>query len=247
MFTVRLAGVDIAIDNKYAFVRRQCEGYESDGAPAFTVSASDDEIKAEWEGSLPSVRQTYPDPEGYGESVCIYRKICHTAPLYGVFLVHSAALCADGRAYLFSAPSGTGKTTHIRLWKKIHPDVSIINGDKPLLRRNGDGGFSVCGTPWSGKEGWHRNVEAPLGGVCFLERGEENRIRTLTPGEGAALLMKQIVYPQDPAPLLKTLELSDALVNSAPLYLLTCNISEEAAHLSYDTMTRAGAQGGKKR
>lgn len=237
MFTIRLAGIDIAIDNRYDRVRRQCAGFMSEGAPLFTVGATEEEIREEWETSLPEVRASYPDPEGYGESVCVYRKICHRMPLYGVLLLHSAAVETGGKAYLFSAPSGTGKTTHLRLWMQTHPgQVRIINGDKPLLRREEDGRFTVHGTPWAGKEGWHSNASAPLDGLCFLARARCNTIRPMALNEAREAIMRQILYPRDPEPLIKTLELTNALLSAAPVYLLSCNISEEAARLSYDTM-----------
>lgn len=242
MFTIRLAETDIGIDNRYDFVQRQCAGYLSTGTPAFTVSVSEEEIREEWEKSTPEVKNSRRDKFGYSESISIYRKICYTMPLYDALLLHSAALSAHGGAYLFSAPSGTGKTTHLKLWMRTHPgEVTIINGDKPLLKKQPDGSFTVYGTPWSGKEGWQSNISAPLKGLCFLRRGEVNAIRRLDEKESADRVMKQIVYPKDPAALTKTLMLSNDILYSAPIWLLSCNISEEAARLSFDAMVKRGS------
>ena len=232
MFTIKLADVVIGIDNRYSFVERLCRGYvcESDDV-AFAVSVTDAEIAKE---------QSLGDfPEGYCESICIYRKICERITAHGVFLMHASIIEADGYAYAFSAPSGTGKSTHTALWMKNIPGARVVNGDKPLLRMEADGSVTAFGTPWNGKENWGENISAPLRAVCFLERGEQNAIRELREEEAILRLAQQLYLRGGRQSVNLQLMLMDSFVRAIPFYLLTCNISDEAAMLSYSTLSRA--------
>lgn len=239
MFTIKIAEITVGIRNRYDFVRKKCGNYIVEEEPLFTVEASEEELAREIAQSDDAVKG-YPDLQGYSESVCIYRKICMKLPQYNAFLFHSAAVEYKGRAYLFSAPSGTGKTTHLKLWMKNYGDrLQIINGDKPVLRFAENGGFTVYGTPWSGKEGWQNNCSAPLGGICFLFRGETNRIGQITAAEAAPMAFKQILFPKEPVTLARMLSLVDDLLSAAPVYRMYCTISDEAAKLSFETLTGA--------
>lgn len=238
MFSILLAGVSIGIDHRYAFVRKQCADYFTSETPQFTVSAGEKELAEEFSKCTEELKKTVPDLMGYCESVCLYRKICLELPRYNAFLFHSAAVKQGDSAYIFSAPSGTGKSTHLRLWmRRFGKELAVINGDKPILRLSQEGTFRVYGTPWAGKEGWQNNISGELRGICFLEQSPQNRIRRLTPEEGSSRALQQILFPKEPALLAEMLKLTDRLLFSAPLYLLSCNISEEAAELSFRTLT----------
>ena len=244
LFTIQLAGLNIGLENRYGFVRRQCANYLTDAQPTFCVAAEESEIEAEIEGSTEEVKTTVKDLVGYSESIVLFRKICYELPRYSALLFHGAAVAYKGKAYIFSAPSGTGKTTHLRLWMRARAkDLTIINGDKPVFRLE-DGTFRVYGTPWSGKEGWSNNTSAPLGGICFIRRSADNRIEELPLPEAASRAMKQILYPKDPQNLYSMLRLTDELIRARPVYLLSCNISEEAAALSFKTLTGEPIDGG---
>lgn len=238
MFSVLLAGIPVGIDHRYTFIQKQCVNYLSSETPLFTVSADEKDLAQELSQCTEKLKNTIPDLMGYCESVCLYRKICLELPRYNALLFHSAAVKQGDSAYLFSAPSGTGKSTHLRLWmNRFGKELTIINGDKPLLRMGQEGTFRVYGTPWAGKEGWQNNVSGKLQGICFLEQSPQNRIRRLTPQEGSARALQQILFPKEPELLTKMLKLTDRLLFAVPLYLLSCNISEEAAELSFHTLT----------
>ncbi len=231
MFVIELAGVRIRVENRYEFVERQCHAYRVDGEDAaFTVRVGTDEILEE---------QSHGEfSEGYCESICLYRHICEQLPRYNVFLMHSSVVEADGRAYAFAARSGVGKSTHTALWIKHIPSARVINGDKPLYRLEADGGVTVFGTPWNGKENWGENLSAPLAAVCFLERSEENRIRAATEDETVERLMYQIYLRGERNSVEQRLSLMDALLRAVPFYVLGCNISAQAAELAYQTMKK---------
>lgn len=236
MFVIGIAGLEIGIDNRFDFVLKMCKDYLVDKEPLFTVKTSPRQIEEALADKNPEVSLT--DPEGYVESICIYREICRLLPKYDAFLFHSAAIGYKGNAYLFSAPSGTGKTTHIRLWRRnFGKAIDIINGDKPILRRDGNGVFYAYGTPWCGKERWQENRFAPVSAVCFLARGEKNKIEELPKSDAASALFKQVIYPTDPADAMLLLSLADDFLKKTPVYRLYCNMEDEAALLAFRMLT----------
>ena len=232
MFVIGLAGLRVALDNRYPFIERQCRDYILEGQNAdFSVSATEEEILEEQKNGDFSA--------GYCESICLYRHICEVMPSYSVFIMHSAVVEVNGAAYAFTAKSGVGKSTHISLWLKNIPGARVLNGDKPLYRVNGDGTVTAYGTPWNGKENWGYNGSAPLVGVCFIERGLTNSIRPATEDETVSRLMHQLYLRGSRTSVNLQLALMNALVQAVPYYVLSCNISNEAALLSYETMKRA--------
>ena len=116
---------------------------------------------------------TFSQAESFGVSGIFNRSIIR----HRAMLVHSSALICGGKAYLFSADSGVGKSTHTRLWLDAFGDeVHIMNDDKPVLRIYDDR-ILACGTPFDGGSGIALNETYPLGAIIFIERGEENSVR----------------------------------------------------------------------
>ncbi len=234
----QIAGFYIDIEPQYRKLERMCETYRCDSAPrvdlCVRVTASD--MQAEGDGTA-----VIPNEER--ESLAVYRKICAYALAHDAFLMHCAVIEYEGRGYAFSAPSGTGKTTHIRLWQKAFGEdkVTIVNGDKPILRAI-DGKIYAYGTPWCGKEGYNVNTRVPLCGLCFLKRGTENGIRRISAEEAVPKLFGQIMV-SDSTNLARQMELADALIQAVPCYLLFCTINPEAAHVAYDGMKAHGKEG----
>ncbi len=172
-------------------------------------------------------------PEYY-ERVYLYRQISEQLPYFDRFVFHGAAIKAFGKGYVFTAPSGTGKSTHVALLMKYFgDDVTVINGDKPILGIK-DGDTTVYSCPWSGKEGWYTNTNAPLGGIILLKRGNKNSIKRIEPAEYLKELVLQAYIPENGEAFLKTLELMDAISKRVPFYLLECDISREAAETSFE-------------
>lgn len=144
-------------------------------------------------------------------------------------VIHSSAISYENGGVLFSAPSGTGKSTHTGLWKKVYGDkVKIINDDMPAIRFI-DGGWKLCGTPWCGKTGINVSECVPLKGIVFLERGVENEIIPLSPQEAVFGIMNQTMLPLYRELMNEVLESIGKLASETPAYRLKCNISEEAA------------------
>ena len=226
---IRIAGVTIDVKNKYTYFDDFAKEFQFDGKPDFTVEVSDEYMKK-------VIARNPEHSDGYLESLEIYRIICRKLLDYDAMLMHCAAVCVDGEAYLFTALSGTGKTTHINLWREKFGDrFLVINGDKPILRIR-DGRFFVCGTPWRGKENYGHNVVAPIKAICILERGEKNEIRKIPPHEAISTVLTQTLRTEDMSEMEKTLRLTDKLLKSVPFYVLRCNMEKEAAEVSYNGM-----------
>lgn len=166
-------------------------------------------------------------------SLIFYRKLVD----YNGMLLHSSAVIKDGYAYLFSAPSGTGKSTHTSLWLKNFPDARILNDDKPAIRAEDDGIF-VYGTPWSGKTDLNLNLRVPLGGICFLERSKENFIEKMPDSVAIGHLLDQTVRPRMLNNMDKLLDTLDKIINNTSIYRMGCNISDEAALTAYSAMKK---------
>ena len=153
-------------------------------------------------------------------------------------MLHSSALVMDGKAYLFSAPCGTGKSTHVSLWRRVFGDdrVRVLNDDKPALRLE-DGVWYAYGTPWSGKTGQNMNIRVPLGGIAMIERCEKNEVVPFTGTEAVLAVMGQIAKPNDPATRVKMMEMLDKLLTMVPIWKLRCNMDPEAAVVAFETMS----------
>ncbi len=158
---------------------------------------------------------------------------------YNGILLHSSCVVVDGVAYAFSADSGTGKSTHTKLWLQRFGDRAyMLNDDKPAIRCI-NGTVYACGTPWSGKHDRSTPAIVPLGAIVFLERSEQNWIRKADTKKAVFSIFSQTVRQLGPVAMERLFDVVETLFDKVPLYELGCNISEEAAALSYETIKRS--------
>ena len=237
---ITLAGRCVEINSLYDEVYNLCSEYlTNDGSPDFTVVVSPEDIEFERMKSIREDMSKYMHPvlcpDSYLETLAVYRKIAVGMLKYDTFLMHGSVVAACGDAYLFTAPSGTGKTTHIKLWLENIPDSYVVNGDKPLIRVR-EGYCEACGTPWSGKERMNTNVMVPLRAICLLERGVENSIEEISFLEAYTKLFQQTYLPSEADYVRKTMELIRKLSESVHFYRLACNMEPEAALLAASAM-----------
>ena len=158
----------------------------------------------------------------------------HLLNFNGTYL-HASAVVLDGKAYLFTANSGTGKSTHTEKWHRLF-GATYLNDDKPALRLE-NGVWMAYGTPWSGKHDLSSPAGVPLGGIAFLRRAEENRIRPMCPEEAVPLLLHQSLWKLHRQAMERQLMLMDNLLRSVPVWELCCRNDDEAAMVSHNTMT----------
>lgn len=156
---------------------------------------------------------------------------------FGGFMLHSSAVEVDGKAYLFSAPSGTGKSTHVSQWLKLFGNrARVINDDKPAIRFvNGEA--YACGTPWSGKSDLNINTGVPIQGICVLERSAVNFIEPLDEGTAVYSILNQTLRPKTTDYMDSLLTLLDKVIVTVPVWRMGCNISVEAAEIAYKAMS----------
>lgn len=169
------------------------------------------------------------------ECSAAYRKIADSLLDSGILLMHGAAVAVNGKAYIFLAKSGVGKTTHIRNWIKCIPNVIVINGDKPLVDSNN---LLVYGTPWSGKENLNTNTQIPLAGLCLLKRGIKNSIEKIPFSTAVDSILQFVHKPETSKSFIKIAECIHNFRNT-PCYELKCNMEEESAKVSYNFMREA--------
>jgi len=156
---------------------------------------------------------------------------------YNGMLLHSSAVVVDGRAYLFSAPCGTGKSTHTKLWLQVFGDrAQILNDDKPALRLV-DGQFYAYGTPWSGKYDCSANLRVPVAGICVLRRGAVNKIEPYSGFPAIHAILEQTIRSRNAAFMENMLTLLDTLLKTVPVWRMECNMDPEAARVSYRAMS----------
>ena len=231
MFDIRIAGLQIRIDNRLDYLKAFCREYFADhGQPDLLIQIDVHAIDAERRAA----GEEYTD--GYLETLAAYRMIGERLPLFDAFIFHAAVIEIDGLAYAFAAKSGTGKSTHIRHWKALFGEhVTVVNGDKPIFRYI-NGVLHACGTPWAGKEGWQSNACVPLAGICFLERAQTDAISPIRPAQALALSLSQIYLPSERTAAEKTLTLLDRTLRELPLWRLQCTDSTHAAQVASDAM-----------
>ena len=151
------------------------------------------------------------------------------------FQLHASSVILNGYAYLFSAPSGTGKSTHTEKWVRLF-DAQYLNDDKPALRVM-DGNWMAYGTPWSGKNDLSSPEGVPVGGIAYLKHGDQNEIRRMTPAEALPVIMSQSLWRLGSEKMDRQLALVDRLLACVPVWELTCRNEDAAAILSRDVMT----------
>ena len=236
-FHISLIGKILRISTLHDMVKDQCNEYLTNEEPDYSLKIVPADIDFErlkahrediLEGKEP---QSYSD--AYLETLAVYRKICEKMVDYDTILMHGSVVAVDGEAFLFTAKSGTGKSTHTRYWREVFGERAVmVNDDKPLLKLTEDG-VLACGTPWDGKHRLSTNVCVPLKAICILERGEDNEIYPISAQEALPMVFQQTHRPKK---LGKYMEIIDKLTQRVKFYRLRCNLSPDAAKIAYEAM-----------
>lgn len=238
--TYRIAQKNIEISSLHNDVHSLCRDYITDDAADFSVEINEQDIDFERKKSEDEDKRegipTRQFSDGYLETLAVYRKIAEQMIEYDTFLFHGSAVAVDGEAYLFAAKSGTGKSTHTRLWREHFGERAVmVNDDKPLLMIKNDKVY-VCGTPWNGKHMLGCNMIAPLKAICILNRDTVNHIEQVSPLKALPFLLRQTYKSSNKVNYAKTLSLLEKLTQKVKLYSLGCNMEPNAAVVSYSGM-----------
>ncbi len=227
MATYRIADIIVEMETTGRTLK-QAEPYRIDPLePQMRIVSNAEQLWAD------NQHLTLDDCEYISTGSCFYTRL-------GAFngcLLHSSCVVVDDKAYLFSAPSGTGKSTHVQLWLKLFGDRAyVLNDDKPAIRVI-DGKILVYGTPWSGKYDINANKCVELGGIAFVKRATENAISKMSTSDAMFHLLDQTVRRFTPKNIGKLMQIFDSIVASDKIYELHCNMDISAAKLSYETMS----------
>lgn len=236
----RFADVNVAFSTASAGLHHLCRDYRTEETPDCTVTVTPQDIDLERRRTQAQAVRDHEELIGIKqenlESTAAFRKMCEALVDYRVLLLHGSAIAVDGQGYLFTARSGTGKSTHTRLWREMLGTRAVmVNDDKPLLRIAPDS-VTVYGTPWSGKHQLSTNIAVPLKAICILQRDTVNHIERITPQEAFANLVQQCNRPFAPQRVALTMNLLSDLTHSVAFYRLGCNMEPEAAQIAYQTM-----------
>ena len=240
-FKIKIAEQTGAVRSMFESTREYCRPYLTGDSADFSITVTREDLAFEQEQLDAEARAEGFRPrsftEPFLERAAIQRKFAEHLFDFGTLLFHGSAVAVNGEGYLFTARSGTGKSTHTRLWREVFGERAVmINDDKPFLRIT-DAGVLVCGSPWSGKHGLDTNSTVPLKGICILERGAENRIRKTGPEAALPMLRHESYLPLSPDRQPEFLQLVDTLAENVPLWHMECNKAPEAALVSYHAMS----------
>lgn len=236
--TYEFATVCVGVQFNGEYILKKCKGYETDKEPFFTLEITEKDVEYEKQLFIKERNGKCDFSYGYLEFIAFYRKFVEKAIDYGVVLFHGSAVAYKDRAYLYVAPSGTGKSTHVRIIKTAFNDeAEYINDDKPLFKQNEKGEWYVYGSPWDGKHRLSNNVSKKLGAICILERGEQNSITRLSDTEAVLGILLQSYRPTSEESSIKYFNLITSVL-TYPVYRLKCNVSKEAGVLSITEMSK---------
>ena len=231
-FTIELAETVLAVDALFDSSQRLCRDYLTDKPADLIVSMTEDDLENE--------RAFAENKDATGKSlewVALYRKICTELAHRDIVLIHGSCIAVDGQAYLFCAPSGTGKSTHTRFWREyLGKRAIMINDDKPLVRIHNDSAV-IYGTPWNGKHHLGTNTSAPLKAISFINRGEINSIEKTASVDAFPKFMKYVFRPEDPKAMIHVLDTVARVADLSVFWTLKCNMSQEAAIVSFKAMS----------
>jgi hypothetical protein len=226
-FRIRIAGYTAGVSSLFASTRDYCGRYLTEEVPQCHITVTREDLDFEQEFLRQEALEEgikvrkFTDP--FLERTSIQRRVADALLERDTLMLHGSTVAVDGKAYLFTAPCGTGKSTHTRLWRELFGDRAVmVNDDKPFLQITPNGVLAY-GSPWSGKHGLATNICVPLHGICSLRRGENNQIRPATPQMLLPLLRHQAHMPEDASLHEKVYVLMDRLTELVPLWEMDCN------------------------
>lgn len=241
-FTIRIAGQTAGVSSLFESTRDYCRNYLTEEQPQYHIAVTREDLAFEQEALRQEALEEgirirrFPDP--FLERAAIQRKLAEHLFDRDILMTHGSTVAVDGKAYLFTAKCGIGKSTHTRLWRQVFGQRAVmVNDDKPFLKLTA-AGILACGSPWSGKHGLDTNVALPLQGICILTRGKENRIQRIAPEEAMPMLLHQSYCPAEQSRRARFEELVRLLAERTPLWRMECNQDLAAAEVSYNAMRK---------
>ena len=231
-FKIKIADTVLDINAFNETTKKYCEGFLSDEKPDFTISLTKEDLLNE--SSINEDGKVYVNEE----ISALYRKIADLFVEQDILVLHGSAFKVGGYAFLVTARSGVGKSTHVRLLQQyLKDEFEYINDDKPLLEVKDE--LMLYSSPWNGKERRGNNTKAPLKAIIFLNRGIDNSYRRLDNKEEIYFrLLSQIYLPKEKEKRQKGLCLIDVLLKRLNFYEINVNMDIGAAQLTYERIIK---------
>lgn len=239
-FLLEIAGHTASVTSCFESTPQYFRPYLTEKPPEFVIRVTRADMAFEQaqlleeairEGFRPRV---FTDP--FLERAAIQRRFAEYLFDFGILLFHGSAVAVDGAGYLFTADSGTGKSTHTRLWRQVFGSRAVmVNDDRPFLELRSDSVW-LHGAPWSGKHGLDSNIAVPLKGICVLTRGVENHIQPAEPMVLLPMLQKQSYQPMAKEKHPRFCSLVETLSRQIPLWQMACTKAPEAAEMAFRAM-----------
>lgn len=240
-FRMEIAGQTAVVNALFDSTPAYFRNYLSEKSPDFSITVTPESLLFEQQDALEEARREgfrprfFSDP--FLERAAIQRQFAEQLFSRDVLLFHGSAIAVDGKGYLFTAKSGTGKSTHTRFWRELLGSRAVmVNDDKPFLTIRPEGVW-VSGSPWSGKHGLDCNITVPLQGICLLQRGTENAILPVQVSDALPRLLHESYCPLDGSKREAFEALVFRLASAVPLWRMTCTREPEAAVVAFEAMS----------
>ena len=232
IINVRIAGVVVEIVTEYRPGISLYQDFRTSEQPDCRITLTDDDIDF-------SAVELNKKAKLLIRTSCVLRKFSEALLPFDAILMHGTAVGLGNTAYLFTAPSHTGKTTHARLWMENCSNAYFINGDKTFIRFREDGSILACGSPWAGKENLYTNTMTPLKSIVLMERAGDNYIRRISFAEAFPILLQQTYQPAEEEKMRKTLHLLQQLNPTVSFWRFECNnFKDDCFRTAYNALVR---------
>lgn len=226
----KIAGLNVGFTPQHDMLRKRSEKYLCDETADFNIGFTE---------NLMEHQLTLYQGVSEAELEYLWMGTAFNVKLleYNGMFLHSSTVVVDGKAYSFSAPCGTGKSTHTSLWLKLFGEKAFILNDDKAAYRLIDGKYRAFGTPFSGKHDINVNTSAELAGICFIEQAKENSIERMDMDDAVPLIFSQTLRPSNIQRTMMLCDFIDELIRNVPVYKLRCNMDIEAAEVAYGMMS----------
>ena len=232
-FKIEIANIVLQINTFNESTKRYCGDFLSNKEPEYVITMTQEDLENE--------KHINEDGKVYAneEISALYRKIADLFIERNILVMHGSAFKVGNNAFIVTARSGVGKSTHVNLLREyLGKDFEYINDDKPLLEIK-DNELMLYSSPWNGKERRGNNTYAPLKSVIFLNRGLTNTYKKLNnSGDIYFRLLSQIYLPRDKAKREKALSLIDILLKRISFYEINVNTDISSAEMTSERIIK---------
>lgn len=239
-FSIYVANRHVLIHSIYPRVYDYCESYriERNSMPDIEIRTDEDMINKEVEQII--VPAAPAIDLGGVERLTVLRLVADEILSFDTLLMHGAVIAIGNEAYMFTASSGTGKTTHIQKWLENNKDAYVVNGDKPFVIVRSDYELPLaCGSPWAGKENLQSNIIVPLKAIVLLERANENHMERISFAQAFPFLLQQVYRPNSKEKMCRTLQLIQRLHSATSFWRFQCNnFKEDCFDIAYNALVK---------